>query len=105
MFAEQSTAQIRAELGARLRAHRRSRKQTQQALAEQAGVSRPTLSKLERGIDGSLETLLAVLRALDLLDALDTAIAPPPQSPIAELGRSRKRPHEVPSRWQWGDEK
>ncbi len=102
MFAELSNMQVRAVLGRRIRSHRRSRRLTQEALAVAAGLSRPTLSKLERGHDVSLDSLLATLRALDLLDGLELAIAEPAESPIAALGTPSTT--RGATAWTWGDE-
>ena len=97
-------------MGERVRAQRQARHYSQQALAEQAGISRPTLSALERGRDVSVDTLLSVLRALDLLDSFDGAVPAPAASPIDELEgtSSRRRSRAAASSdggtWQWGDE-
>lgn len=103
MISHQSNAQVRHVLGRRIRAHRRGRQQTQQALADSAGISRPTLSKLERGHDVNVDSLLSTLRALDLLDGLDLAIAEPAESPIEALGV--RRTTTEPTGWTWGDER
>ena len=44
---------------------------TQQALAHAAGISRSTLSLLEKGETVTLQTLIQVLRTLDQLHVLD----------------------------------
>jgi transcriptional regulator with XRE-family HTH domain len=44
---------------------------TQQALAHAAGISRSTLSLLEKGDTVTLQTLIQVLRTLDQLHVLD----------------------------------
>ena len=78
---------------------------TQGELAKRAGVSRSTASILERGHDVSLDTFLSVLRALDLLDALDTAVPEPAVSPIGELGPGTPVAQPaVSTTWAWGDE-
>lgn len=104
-----SNEQVRGILGERLRALRKSRGLTQTELAEQAGLSRPTVSTLERGNDVSLDSFLSVLRALDLLDALDVTVPEPARSPIGELaersrrGNSRVAP-PTSAIWAWGDQ-
>ncbi len=103
MFTELSNAHIRRQLGDRIRSHRKNRRMTQQALADRAGLSRPTLSNLERGHDVSLDSLLSVLRALDLLDAFDAALAPPPASPMATLQRTSRPAQPTAQGWAWGD--
>lgn len=55
------------ELGAQLRAARLNAGLSQEALAQKAGISRPTLRTLEQGHPtGELGKALAVLRALGL---------------------------------------
>jgi len=108
-FEHHSNDQVRQRVGDRLRAQRRSRGLTQQDLAELAGLSRPTVSTLERGNDVSLDSFLSVLRALGLLDGLDTAVPEPAVSPMGELQqRSRSRAatptDTVTPQWVWGDE-
>jgi len=53
-----------ADMGKKIRAIRKSYRETQVALAERAGIRRQTLSDLENGKNASLQTLLAVLTAL-----------------------------------------
>lgn len=107
---QRSNDQVRALLGGRLRALRRSRGLSQTDLAERAGLSRPTVSTLERGKDVNLDSFLSVLRALELLDVLETSVPEPAVSPMAELERlSRRRrvngdPVPPSSEWTWGDE-
>jgi transcriptional regulator with XRE-family HTH domain len=64
-------------VGASVRAWRKLRGLTQAQLADRAGVSRPTLRRLETG-DGaiSFENTLRILRALGILDALPRALDP-----------------------------
>ncbi len=73
---------------------------TQNALAHAAGISRSTLSLLERGETVTLATLLQVLRVLDQLHILDVFSVEPTISPIQlakmEL-KKRKRASGTPS--------
>jgi transcriptional regulator with XRE-family HTH domain len=73
---------------------------TQNALAQAAGISRSTLSLLERGETVTLATLLQVLRVLDQLHILDVFSVQPTISPIQlakmEL-KKRKRARGTPS--------
>lgn len=106
-FREWSNEQVRGELGMRIRAVRKSRGLNQTQLAERAGLSRPTVSTLERGNDVGLDSFLSILRALDLLDALGTAVPEPGVSPMAELtGTATPRTANSPDSpaWSWGDE-
>ncbi len=73
---------------------RKLRGLTQAQLADRAGVSRDTLSRLESGTGGvGLETLLRVLRALGLLDSLAEAFDPH----RSDIGRMRSDA-ELPQR-------
>ena len=107
---ERSNDQIRAVLGTRLRAFRKSRGLTQADLASRSGLSRPTVSTIERGNDVSLDSFLSVLRALDLLDALDVTVPEPATSPMGELAPRHRRDSTArtatpDTTWVWGDER
>ena len=80
---------IMSELGRRVARHRLNRDWTQERLAEEAGVSAPTVSRLERGESTSLASFLRVLRALDLVRDLARLVPDVPVSPVQEL-RSRR---------------
>lgn len=73
---------------------------TQDALAHAAGISRSTLSLLEKGETVTLATLLQVLRVLDQLYILDVFSVQPKVSPMQlakiEL-KKRKRASSAPS--------
>lgn len=62
-----SDAAILKELGAFVKAKRIEQNLTQDDVAEQAAISRSTLSLLERGDNIALANLLKVLRVLDAL--------------------------------------
>lgn len=103
-----------AELGRRLTQHRLNRDFTQQAVADEAGVSLRTLQRMELGHSTQLSNLLRVLRALKLLNNLDALVPEPPVSPIQQLrlkGKTRRRasgkvaePAQSAEPWSWGDE-
>lgn len=103
------------EMGSRLAAARLVRNQTQAALADEAGVSKRTVERLESGeVATRLSALVRVCRALGLADRLDALIPPPTVSPVELLkltGRRRRRASGLrsPARsakrtWTWGDE-
>ncbi len=58
-------------IGAYIKQHRIEQHKTQDELARAAGISRSTLSLLERGGVVALNTFIQVLRALDLLSVMD----------------------------------
>lgn len=99
------------ELGQRIARLRLERNLTQAQLAEQAGISKRTLERLEAGVAATqLSLFLRVLRQLDLLERLDLLIPEPQPSPLALLelqkaGRkraSRPRIAKPSGSWTWG---
>jgi transcriptional regulator with XRE-family HTH domain len=105
---------VLAELGGRLARIRLERNLTQGQLAEQAGVSKRTVERLESGaVATQLSGFIRVCRVLGVLERLDTLVPEPVPSPVAQLklrGRQRQRASTTkafkPSakKWQWGNE-
>ena len=105
---------ILRELGARLTAARLDQNLTQAALAEQAGVSKRTVERLESGeVAAQLSAFIRVCRALGLMDRFEALVPEPAPSPMAQLklqGRTRKRatsrktPVPTPKKWTWGEQ-
>ena len=101
------------ELGARMARIRLELNLSQSQLAEQAGVSKRTVERLESGGVGTqLSGFIRVCRVLELIERLETLIPEPLPSPVAQLklkGRTRKRasaPRVVnpsPEKWKWAD--
>lgn len=109
-----SDAAVLREFGRRVAQTRLERNLPQVDVAERAGVGLATLKRLERGQSVSSTNLIRVLRALDLLSALERALPEPLPSPVEQLalrGRRRKRAGRprhgdappVREPWQWGD--
>jgi transcriptional regulator with XRE-family HTH domain len=110
---------VLAELGARLERTRLERDMSQLELAAEAGVERKSVQRMEGGEPVRLVSFVRVLRALDLLDALDRLVPEPLPSPIELLklhGRRRRRAsgergagdadaEEAKESWRWGDER
>lgn len=102
---------ILRELGSRLTAARLGRNLTQAVLAEQAGISKRTLERLESGQGATLlSTFTRVCRALGLTDGFEALVPDSIPSPIAELqlrGRTRRRASgkkaaaRPPKPWTW----
>lgn len=106
-------AGVLTELGQRIVQLRLQRNRTQTGLAEQAGISKRTLERMEAGGSVQLSSFIRVCRALDLLERLDALIPEPAPSPIAQLklrGKARKRassakePAAAYGPWTWGDD-
>jgi len=101
------------ELGERLARARLERNLTQGALADQAGVSKRTVERLESGeVATKLSGFLRVCRVLGLMERFNALIPEPVPSPIAQLklqGRKRKRASgkraaaSAPKKWTWGE--
>jgi transcriptional regulator with XRE-family HTH domain len=82
------------EMGDRLGRRRIDAGLTQAELAEEAGISKRTVERIEAGDSTDSVMLLRVLRVLKLLEALDQLVPDLPQSPLVLLksrGRARKR--------------
>jgi transcriptional regulator with XRE-family HTH domain len=105
---------ILAELAARLTHARLRQKLSQQDLASLAGVAKRTVERLEAGEPAVLTNLIRVLRALNLIEALDALLPVSTPSPIEQLERrskprrraARKTPKSATPKapWTWGDE-
>jgi transcriptional regulator with XRE-family HTH domain len=78
-----------------VRGWRKLRGLTQAQLADRAGVTRGTLSRLEQGDGGvSVENLLRVLRALGILDAVPEALDPY-ETDVGRLRADEQLPQRV----------
>jgi transcriptional regulator with XRE-family HTH domain len=78
------------QIGAFIKHHRMEQDKTQDALSADAGISRSTLSLLERGETVNLSTLIQVLRVLDQLQVMNAFIVQETISPL-ELARLEKK--------------
>lgn len=105
--------QVLIELGQRVAQLRLARNLTQAELAQQAGVSKHTVERLEAGESLQLTNLIRLCRALDLLEGFDALIPAPKLSPMVQLkmrGKLRQRASSPKSAqpsskpWSWGDE-
>jgi transcriptional regulator with XRE-family HTH domain len=82
------------EIGDRLERRRIDAQLTQAQLAEEAGVSKRTVERIEAGHSTDSVMLLRVLRVLKLFEALDQLVPDLPHSPLMLLkgrGRTPKR--------------
>lgn len=101
------------ELGRRIARYRLNGNLSQDALAQEAGVSTRTVQRIEHGHSTQLTNLVRVLRALGLLGNLQAAVPEPPVSPLQQIrmqGKQRQRASSGADRqkqaepWSWGDE-
>jgi transcriptional regulator with XRE-family HTH domain len=112
-----SDATVLAELGRRAERHRLARNRTQAELADEAGIGRATLQRIERGESVQMTSMVKLLRALDLLGGLDAALPASIDLPIAQLERAQRAPRRRargrrgsvspeadPAPWTWGED-
>lgn len=104
---------VLAEIGERLCARRLELQLTQAVVAEQAGIAKRTLERMESGHSSQLSSLIRVLRVLDAMPGLDgliPEIGPRPMEQLQRKGKQRQRasgkrastPAATP--WRWGDD-
>ena len=83
-------------IGKFVRYHRMEQNKTQDELAKDAGISRSTLSLLERGETVTVASLIQILRVLDLLHIMDVFTIVKQQSPLMlALEEKKKRQRAV----------
>ena len=110
---ELSDESILEELGGRLSRARLGRNLTQAALAEQAGVAKRTIERLESGeVATQLSGFLRVCRTLGLLERFDALVPEAAPSPMEQLKRQGRKRQRAAGRkaaageakpWTWGD--
>jgi len=71
------------QIGTFIKHHRIEQNKTQDTVAKDAGISRSTLSLLERGETVTLATLIQVLRVLDQLQLMEAFVVQQSISPLA----------------------
>ena len=101
-----------AEIGKRIAARRIELQLTQVSVAEQAGIAKRTLERMEAGHSSQLSSLIRVLRVLDAMPVLDGIVpetGPRPMDLLKRGGKVRQRAsgrRTVKSSgkpWSWGD--
>jgi len=104
---------VLAEIGERIAARRVDMQLTQAVAAEQAGIAKRTLERMEAGQSSQLSSLIRVLRVLDALPGLDNLVPETGQRPMDLLQRkgkvrkraSGKRTGESSGEpWSWKDD-
>jgi transcriptional regulator with XRE-family HTH domain len=105
------------EIGDRLERRRIDAGLTQAELAEEAGISKRTVERIEAGHSTDFVLLLRALRVLKLFETLDQLVPDLPQSPlilVKSRGRARRRvghsrrpagiaPAMPATPWKWRD--
>lgn len=106
-----STNEVLMEMGKRIKRLRLASELTQADLSSRSGVSVGTIANLEKGKDISLSNLIAVFRALNVLEEMDALLQEAKSIPniMMKNGKERQRvkerkaEHPIAS-WKWGDE-
>lgn len=103
--------QIEALLGQQLEQLRLNRNISQAQLADEAGVSLRTISRLAKGSGISLDTFIRVLGVLGLLPRLAELLPDPQIQPVQRVRNKAKprqrvrKPAKTQSRpWSWQDD-
>jgi transcriptional regulator with XRE-family HTH domain len=81
---------LASHIGTFVKHHRLEQNKTQDSLAYEAGISRSTLSLLERGETVTLTTLIQVLRALNQLQVMEAFSVQNNISPLLLAKMERK---------------
>ena len=106
-------ATVLHEVGERLAQRRISVGLTQARAAAEAGLSKSTIARIERGESAQLSSFIRLLRTLDLLDRVEALVPDERAGPIELLrlkGKRRKRAStrraaaKNDSGWTWGDD-
>lgn len=104
---------ILVEFGERIASRRLELQLTQAKVAEQAGVAKRTLERIEAGHSAQLSSVIRILRVLDALPDLDRMIPQSGPRPMELLKRKGKARQRAPGRrtakqrekpWSWDDE-
>lgn len=86
-----SDKKLSGVIGDYIKHHRLNKNMSQEELSNAAGISRSTLSLLEREGNSTLTTLLQVLRVLDLLHVMEAFQVKEEISPLAYAKLKKKK--------------
>lgn len=92
-------AAILRNIGSAIRRNRIDKQITQEQLANSANVAVSSIRNIEQGKNISLNTLLPILRTLQMLDNLQPLLKKKEPSPIllaAQMGKQKEKQRAVP---------
>jgi len=106
---------ILTELGGRIARRRLELQLTQAHLAEQAGVAKRTVERIEAGASAQMSSLIRIFRVLELLPNLELLlpeVRPGPMELLRQKGKVRQRASgqrkanriEESKPWSWDDD-
>ena len=88
---DMSDKSISLHIGSFVKHHRLEQNKTQDVLSKAAGISRSTLSLLERGQTVTLTTLIQVLRVLNVLYVMEAFTVVKTISPLALVKEAKAK--------------
>ena len=103
---------VLAEVGKRIARRRLDLQFTQADVAEQAGVAKRTLERIEAGASAQISSMIRIFRVLDLMSGLDRMIpeaGPRPMNLLKRKGKARqrasrsRRSDQSDKAWSWDD--
>ena len=97
-WASMSDSALAKYIGVFIRHHRMEQNKTQEVLSAAAGISRSTLSLLERGETVTVTTLIQVLRVLDQLQIMSVFEVKETLSPLALAKLQKEKRQRVRSK-------
>ena len=97
------------ELGEKIKYYRIMKEMSQQELADKAGISKRSISRLEQGESVQLSSLFIILIALDLEDNIELLVPDQTKRPSFYLEKSENISRRVRKRsrkktFRWGDQ-
>ncbi|NOX92286.1 MAG: helix-turn-helix domain-containing protein [Gammaproteobacteria bacterium] len=106
---------ILTEFGGRIARRRLELQLTQASLAEQAGVAKRTVERIEAGASAQMSSLIRIFRVLELLPNLELMLPdtqPGPMALLRQKGKVRQRASgqrqanrvEESKPWSWDDD-
>lgn len=102
-WAQMTDAALAETIGAFVKHHRVRQNLSQVETAEAAGISRSTLSLLERGEGVKLSTLIQVMRVLNVLHVMDAFEVREEVSPLAYAKLKKKSRQRASAKRSSGD--
>ena len=110
LFSQMTDREVLVEIGGRIRQKRLNQNKTHNELVDLTGLSRVTISKIEKGETGSFINIVLILRALNSIDQLDLFLPSPLVDPatMAKLDshkrqRASKKKNATTTPWEWGE--
>ncbi len=104
---------VLVEIGGRVARSRLDLQLTQADVAEQAGVAKRTVERIEAGASAQMSSMIRILRVLDLLSGLNRMIpeaGPRPMDLLKRKGKIRQRAskrsgsNQSDKPWCWDDD-